>query len=115
RTTSPARRSTDLHHAGNSVGTVNRRTTAGQHFDTLDQRRGHGVEVDDLADVVGDVAAAIDQNQRAGTAQAAQVDCRNAATRVVRRGTGRGNDLRKVIEDVLDVRAARLKTDFLRS
>ncbi len=91
----------EVHDAGHGVRTVHRRRTAGQHLDALNERGGDLVQVGRFrADAARLQATAVDQHQRPGRAQAAQVDGGEAGGRVHRVGVEARRDLRKRVQQV---------------
>ncbi len=106
----------EVDDAGHGVRTVDRRSTAGQHVDTLDDRRRHEVDVRNVA-AGGRVArlqtTAVEQHQGAVLPKPAKVDCRGAgrAVRYVR--TLGGERLRQRVDQIFGAGRA-LKLDFLR-
>ena len=93
----------EVHHARDSVGAVGGGGAARQHFDALDHRRGDLVDVDVLGvHAAGLEALAVDQDQGAVGAQAAQVKAGRTG-RTVRNERGlRRFDLRQAVQYVLD-------------
>ncbi|CUS43825.1 hypothetical protein MGWOODY_Smn2484 [hydrothermal vent metagenome] len=105
----------EVHHAGDRVGTVDRRVTAGHDVDALDQVGRQRVDVDRVAvvdDVGSHLAAAVDQHQRTRAAKAAQIEEVQAA-RAQARGRvlrpERGAELRHLVQHVADGDAAGLE------
>ena len=92
----------EVDHAGDRVGTVDRRCAAGDHLDPPDQRCRDHVEIDDAVGVVRHEALAIDQHQRAHGAQITQVDRGHAGIVVVGILTDARNRLRDLAEKFLD-------------
>ena len=103
---------TEVHNASQRVRTVHGRGAAGHDVDGLDQELRDGVEVDHLVGVERDPAAAVDQHQGTGRAEAAQVESGSAVTRVVREGGGARNDLRQRVQHVFNVDRTR-ELEFL--
>src|SRR5690606_32547453 len=69
----------DVYHAGNCVGAVDRRSTAGQDLDALNDRGRNGAHVDHVVVAVIRLrvlcrATSVDQSQRVARAKVAQVD-----------------------------------------
>jgi hypothetical protein len=103
----------EVDDTGNGVRTVDRRVTAGDDVNTLDQIDRDGGDIDRLrARLRGDVADAVLQHQRAGGALATQIKDRQTggadeAARVLA-GEGRA-ELRQQGQTVTDVHAAVLQ------
>ncbi len=68
----------EVHHAGDGIGAVHRRRSAGDDFDALNRRGGNRVDVDDEQGVRGLRTAAVDEDQIAIGAEATQVQRRGA-------------------------------------
>src|SRR5690606_2531748 len=96
----------EVDDARDRVRTVNGRTAAGHHVHALDQSRRNSVEVNNLLLVVSNVAAAIDQNQRAGFTQTTQVNGGNAVAGVIGSAGQRRNHLRQFIQHIFHVGCA---------
>ena len=74
----------EVDHARDRVGTVDGRRTFAQHFDTLDRRKRNLLQVDRAAvEGVNRHAAAVQQDQRAVRAEAAQRSAGEARPRRV--------------------------------
>ena len=82
----------EVQHARDGVGAVNRRGTAGDDLDVLDQQTRNGVDVDSQVTGGGtDVATTVDQGQGAARAERAQVGKRQTTVVQVRTGGVRRN------------------------
>ncbi|MGC4113519.1 MAG: hypothetical protein QM765_02400 [Myxococcales bacterium] len=98
----------DVDHAADGVGAVDGRGAVLEDLDPLDGGHGDGVQVDGGvgAGAARDEAAAVDEHEGAGRAEAAQVDAGRAVAAVVVLGVD-GVGLRgQRLEDVADRRAA---------
>ena len=98
------------------VGAVGRRCTASQDIDAIHQRRRDLIEVwrggRILRRVTGHETAAVDQNQGAVRAEAAQRNGRFARGAVGHSGTELARDLRKCVQQVFDPCHAALVEDI---
>ncbi len=96
----------EVDHTGNSIRTVDRRVTAGDDIDTVDQVDRNGVDVDAVvARRAADMAATIDQHQRTGRAEAAKVEIvqTGGADEAARVAAGEGRTQRgKVVQRVAE-------------
>src|SRR3546814_6143448 len=72
----------DVDHARDGVRTINRRCTAGDYFDALDQVGVDRIEVDRGAvGGAGDAALAVDEHERAVRAATGEIDEREPSAR----------------------------------
>ena len=83
----------DVDHPGNCIGTIDRRRTVFQDFNSIDNTKGDGIEIDEVTKPAAtdgvDPALAIYQHQRAisaafGGAQVAQIDRADTERRALR-------------------------------
>ena len=93
----------EVDDTGNSVRTVNGRSTTGHDVDRFDERGRDVVEVDNLRRAGADEAHAVDEDERTGRAEAAKADGCRTVTRVVRGRIERRNDLRQGVDEVFGV------------
>ena len=100
----------DVDDAGHGIGAVHGGRPAGNNFDSLDERRGNGVQVNrGCARLGADVAPAVDENERPLGSQRTQVDEIEAGA-----GKGRGRgfrvcpraDRRQLAQQIADVDGA---------
>ena len=94
----------EVHDTGDRIGAVDGRRAASQHFDTLDEGRRDAVDVrNGKARIARHEAMAIYEHKRPDGAEAAKVDrsgtCRAGGHELALRRI----DLRKPVEDLLDV------------
>ena len=98
----------EVDDARDRVRAVGRRRAAGQHFDALDQRRRDEVEIGGRAvGIARHQATAVDQHQRAGRTETAQVDGRRARRAIRQRRRLTGVHLRQRVEQILNLGRAR--------
>ena len=99
----------EVDDTGHGVGTIGRRSTAGQHVNALDHRGRHEVKIGGRAgNVARHQAAAVDQHQGALRAEAAQID-RGGTGGTVRQGRGlAGEHLRQRVQQIFGTLGARL-------
>ena len=94
----------EIDHARHRVGAIDRRRAAGQNFHPLDQRGGNFIDVRRVErGAPGRQPPAVDEHQGALRAEVSQIDRRRAGCAVGDVAAEIGEDLRQVIEQILDV------------
>ena len=98
----------DVDHSGDGVRSIDRRGAVLQHLDALDRGVGDGVQVGRrvCARAARNHAAAVDEHQRAGRAEAAECDADRAVVPVVHLRVDGVALLRQRLEEIADGDAA---------
>ena len=99
----------EVDNAGDGIGTVGGRGTAGQHVNALDHRRRNEVKIGGRArHVARHQAAAVDQHQGTLRAETAQIDGGGAGGTVRQGRRLAGEHLRQRVEQIFGLLRARL-------
>ena len=97
----------EVHNTGQSVRTINSRSTAGYDVNRIKQERRDGIKIDNLRRIVRQPPATVDKDQSPSSTKTTKVQGSRSVTWIVREGCRSWNNLRQLVDDVFNVDGAR--------